>query len=237
VTSRQFQDRLGRRIRRAGVSTTAELREKLETYFRLLAAWNSKMNLSGLDLNEPPPEAIDRLLVEPLVAARLVAAGAKRAIDIGSGGGSPAIPFALASRVGLVMVESKTRKAVFLREAVRALEMRDTVVEPTRFEELLVKPTLHEAHDLLTLRAVRTEPRVLIGLQAFVKPGGHLLLFGSAPGRAGQDFAPPLSWCNTVALLESTRSVVDVLRKTSKPAPRRLEAENAGTRGSRDQGE
>ena len=174
------------------------------------------MNLSGLDLTEPPPEAIDRLLVEPLVAARLVATGARRAIDIGSGGGSPAIPLALASRVGLVMVESKTRKAIFLREAVRALEMRDAVVEAARFEELLVKPALHEAHDLLTLRAVRTEPRVLIGLQAFVKPGGHLLLFGSPPGRGAQDFAPPLSWCNTVPLLESTRSVVDVLQKSQQ---------------------
>jgi 16S rRNA (guanine527-N7)-methyltransferase len=218
VTSRQFQDRLGRRIRRAGVSTTPELREKLETYFRLLAAWNNRMNLSGLDLNELPPEAIDRLLVEPLVAARLASSGAKRAIDIGSGGGSPAIPFALASGVGLLMVESKARKAVFLREAVRALEMRDAAVEPARFEELLVRPALHEAHDLLTLRAVRIEARVLVGLQAFVKPGGRILLFGSAPGRRGQEFAPPLTWCNTVALLESTRSVVDVLQKTAQPA-------------------
>ncbi len=37
-------------------------------------------------------------------------------IDIGSGGGSPAIPFALAlAGVRLLMVESKTRKSVFLR--------------------------------------------------------------------------------------------------------------------------
>ena len=43
-------------------------------------------------------------------------------IDIGSGGGSPAIPLALAvPGLRLLMVESKTRKSVFLREAVRAL--------------------------------------------------------------------------------------------------------------------
>ena len=42
--------------------------------------------------------------------------------DIGSGGGSPAIPLKLARpTLPLPMVESKTRKAVFLREAVRAL--------------------------------------------------------------------------------------------------------------------
>jgi 16S rRNA (guanine(527)-N(7))-methyltransferase RsmG len=215
VTAKQFQERLGRRLRKAGLSTTVELREQLGIYFRLLAAWNTRMNLSGLDLDEPKPEAIDRLLVEPLVAAKLVPSRAKSCIDIGSGGGSPAIPFALSAKLGLVMVESKARKAVFLREAIRALEMGNSVVEPARFEELLVKPALHEAHDLLTVRAVRTEARVLLSLQAFVAPGGHMLLFGSAPGRVGQEFAPPLSWCNTVPLLESTRSVVDVLQKSA----------------------
>ena len=45
-------------------------------------------------------------------------------LDIGSGGGSPAIPLVLTlSRLRLVMVESKTRKSVFLREAIRALEL------------------------------------------------------------------------------------------------------------------
>jgi len=218
VTAKQFQERLGRRLRKAGLSTTVELKERLEIYFRLLAAWNTKMNLSGLDLEDAKPEAIDRLLVEPLVAAKLIPPGVKSCIDIGSGGGSPAIPFALISRLSLVMVESKARKAVFLREAVRALEMSNAVVEPARFEELLVKPALHEAHDLLTVRAVRTEHRVLLSLQAFVTPGGHMFLFGSAPGRAGQEFAPPLSWCNTVPLLESTRSVVDVLQKSNHQA-------------------
>ena len=42
-------------------------------------------------------EAIDRLLLEPLVAARYVPATAETAMmDIGSGGGSPAIPLKLA---------------------------------------------------------------------------------------------------------------------------------------------
>ena len=46
------------------------------------------------------------------------------------------------------MVESKTRKSVFLREAARALEMSDIEVAASRFEELLTRPDLHEAHDL-----------------------------------------------------------------------------------------
>ncbi len=75
VNSRDFQDRLVRRARRAGVAPSPELRTKLETYYRLLATWNAKMNLSGLDLTDPTPEALDRLLIEPLVAARHVGAG------------------------------------------------------------------------------------------------------------------------------------------------------------------
>jgi 16S rRNA (guanine527-N7)-methyltransferase len=181
VTSRDFQDRLGRRARRAGVSLTPDLGSRLEAYYRLLAAWNQKINLTGLNLAEPTPDALDRLLVEPLVAARDVPTGVRRLIDIGSGGGSPAIPFALATPgAGLLMVESKTRKSVFLREAIRAVELANSDVATARFEELLARPDLHEAHDVLTIRAVRVETRVLIALQALVRPGGHLFLFRGA---------------------------------------------------------
>ncbi len=97
MTSREFQDRLARRARRVGVSVSPELGAKLEIYYRLLATWNTKINLTGLDLADPSPETLDRLLIEPLVAARHVPPAAARMIDIGSGGGSPAIPLALAA--------------------------------------------------------------------------------------------------------------------------------------------
>ena len=42
------------------------------------------------------------------------------------------------------MVESKTRKAAFLREACRQLEIEDVVVETGRYEALLSRPELHE---------------------------------------------------------------------------------------------
>src|SRR5690606_17346021 len=70
VTSREFQDRLRRRARRAGVTLTGELGSRLEAYFRLLTTWNEKINLTGIDLSDVSPEALDRLLIEPLVAAR-----------------------------------------------------------------------------------------------------------------------------------------------------------------------
>src|SRR5215470_12300325 len=96
VTSREFQDRLGRRAKRAGVNLTPQLSSRLETYFRLLETWNRKINLTGLNLAEATPDTVDRLLIEPLVAARHIPASAARVLDVGSGGGSPAIPIALA---------------------------------------------------------------------------------------------------------------------------------------------
>src|SRR5688572_2508283 len=158
MNSRDFQERLLRRARRAGVTLNAETGARLEVYYRLVSTWNQKINLTGLSLAEPTPEALDRLLVEPLVAAKHATPSAKSLIDIGSGGGSPAVPFTLAiPGARLMMVESKIRKSVFLREVLRALEMVDSTVVTGRFEELLTNPALHEAHDLLTIR--RSEAR------------------------------------------------------------------------------
>jgi 16S rRNA (guanine527-N7)-methyltransferase len=214
VTSRDFQDRLARRARRAGVVVAADIAARLEVYYRLLATWNQKINLTGLNLAEPTPEAIDRLLIEPIVAARHVRSGSRRMIDIGSGGGSPAVPFALAAGLTLLMVESKTRKAVFLREVLRGVEMPDGDVATARYEELLARPQLHEAHDLLTIRAVRIETRVLMMLQAFVKPGGQLYLFrGPVAADPSETITPPLSWHATFPLIESLRSRLVVLDK------------------------
>jgi 16S rRNA (guanine527-N7)-methyltransferase len=199
------------------VSLTPQLKAKLETYFRLLSQWNQKINLSGLDLNDPPPEALDRVLIEPLVAARHAPLGTTRVIDIGSGGGSPAIPFAVGiPGVRLLMVESKTRKSVFLREVGRALEMPHCDVATARFEELLARPDLHEAHDLLTIRAVRIEARVLMTLQTFVRPGGQMFLFRGSPGVSSPEtVTPPLTWRATYPLIESLRSRLVVLQKTA----------------------
>ena len=197
------------------MTLSPDLAEQLEVYYRLLATWNAKINLTGLKLSEISPDALDRLLIEPVVAAKYVLAGASRMLDVGSGGGSPAIPLALAvPNTRLLMVESKTRKSVFLREAVRALELNGAEVVTTRFEELLARPDLHEAHDLVTIRAVRVEARVLGSLQAFTKPGGQMFLFrGSGHSDPSESVTPPLAWKATYPLLESLRSRLVVLEK------------------------
>ena len=215
MNAREFRERLQRRAKRAGVTVSPELMSKLEAYYRLLATWNRKINLTALNLQEASDDAFDRLLVEPLVAARHAPVGLQKMMDIGSGGGSPALPFALATPgVSLLMVESKTRKSVFLREAIRALNLPQADVATARFEELLTRPDLHETNGLVTIRAVRIESRVLLGLQAFLRPGGQLFLFRGTVSSDPADVAPtPLVWQATYPLVETLRSRLVVLEK------------------------
>jgi 16S rRNA (guanine527-N7)-methyltransferase len=213
VAARDFRTRLIKRAGKAGVVVADELAAKLTAYYELLARWNRKINLTALI---DPDEAIDRLLLEPLVAARhLPSSPSLRLMDVGSGGGSPAIPLKLAAPgISLRMVEVKARKSAFLREAIRQLELPDACVETSRYEELLLRPELHELHDVLTLRAVRVESRALTTLQAFVRPGGMLMLFR---GPTGPDdpvvFVGPLAYSQTLPLLDWTQSRLTILTK------------------------
>ena len=217
MANREFRERLKRRAKAANVPISADLAEKLEIYFQLLTKWNAKINLTAFRLTpDGQDEAIDRLLIEPVVAARYVPENARTLLDAGSGGGSPAIPLKLASNnLTLRMVEVKTRKAVFLREAVRELGLRDTVVETSRFEELLPRAELHEALDLVSIRAVRIETRTLNTLQAFLRPGGKIMLFRGASKSDLEDSPPPpLAWMATYPLVDSLHSKLVVLSKT-----------------------
>jgi 16S rRNA (guanine527-N7)-methyltransferase len=213
VTSREFKDRLVRRARRADVRVAPPLAAALEQYYRLLALWNER--ITALPLSEPEDQTFDRLLIEPLASGRYLPPGPLSALDIGSGSGSPAIPLVLAfSTLSVRMVESKTRKAVFLTEAVRHLRLDRASVETARFEQLLSRPDLHEATDLVTVRAVRVEARTLNSLQAFLRPAGQLFWFRSAPGRLDpSSIPPPLRWVATHPLVDANASRLVVLAK------------------------
>jgi 16S rRNA (guanine527-N7)-methyltransferase len=217
VASREFFERLSRRAKAADLSLDIDLAEQLGTYYQILTKWNAKINLTAFRLTpEGDDAAIDRLLIEPVAAARYIPDNARTMLDAGSGGGSPAIPLKLASKnLSLRMVEVKTRKAVFLREAVRELGLRDAEVETARFEELLPRPELHEALDIVSIRAVRIETRTLNTLQAFLRPGGKIMLFrGASKSELEDSPPPPLAWMATYPLVDSLHSKLVVLSKT-----------------------
>jgi len=158
--------------------------DALETYFILLARWNPKVNLTALPLDPPGDETFDRLFVEPIVAAdRIQPVSGLRSpppvwFDLGSGGGSPAIPLKiLRPQWTLTMVEAKERKAAFLREVVRAVPLLDTDVARVRFEELT---GFGGRVDLLTVRAVRLDADLATTADRLLSSSGTIALFGSA---------------------------------------------------------
>ena len=193
-----------------------EVAEKLDAYFELLRMWNRKVSLTSLPVQEQGDEAIDRLLIEPLIAATHLPRPDAKALDIGSGGGSPAIPMRLsAPRMSLRMVESKTRKAAFLREVIRTLNLTATYVEPVRAAELLSHPQLYESMDVVTLRAVRIDRKALADIQSFLKPNGYLLLFGTTTTSSAELTGPYFAHIGSHPLLSQWGSRLQVLQKLS----------------------
>ena len=204
--------RLGRLVQDAGLAEGKEVCERLAAYVDLLFRWNERMNLTGLDARG---EGLARLVGEPLVAAGHIPPEARTMIDVGSGGGSPAIPMKIARPELFVrMVESRTRKAAFLREAVRRLKLAETVVENCRLEALVDNRQMREAHDVLTVRGVRVDGFVSEMLQELVRPGGTLLVFAASGGSEAEvalQAAPGV--VRTRAALEGSGSELIVIRR------------------------
>lgn len=216
MPSSPVHDRLNRRALVAGIPLSDRLSGHLEAYYRLLAKWNAKVNLTAFQLTEEGEDAaIDRLLIEPVAASAYIPATATTLLDVGSGGGSPAIPMLLARpALRLQMVEAKTRKAVFLKEAIRILGLTGSTVEASRFEELLSNPSFLGAYDVVSLRAVRVDPATLSIVQAFLKQGGQLFLFRTIAGSDLTEAIPPqLHWMASHPLLESLGSQLAIFEK------------------------
>jgi 16S rRNA (guanine527-N7)-methyltransferase len=213
VTRSEFRERLLARVARVGGTVPLAALDALETYFFLLARWNPKVNLTALPLDPPRDETFDRLFVEPIVAADhilpVASPGAVAPVwfDLGSGGGSPAIPVKIMRPYcALTMVEARERKAAFLREAARTLGLPDTEVANVRFEELQGSAA---RVDLLTVRAVRVDAELETVATALLSDGGVLALFGAA-----ETTVSGLSVIETVRL--DPPSVLTLLRRVPR---------------------
>ena len=213
MTTLEFRERLARRTRRAKAPITLAMLEPLEAYFRLLAQWNEKINLTALPLEAPTDEAFDRLLVEPLAAAKQIPTHTPTVwFDLGSCGGSPAIPLKMARpALRLTMIESKERKGAFLREAIRVLGLSDSKVETERFEVACEKPEHAATADLVTVRAVKADPELFETAAKLLKNGGRLMLFRPAhsPSADPQGFVRT----STVPLIDSPQSFLSIYRR------------------------
>lgn len=196
--------RLRDRAARLGIIVPSHAEEPLVTYFDLLFHWNAKINLTALTDTD---DAIDRLLLEPLVAA-LQLPQSSDVMDLGSGGGSPAIPLAIALGARrLVMIESRTRKAAFLREAVRTLELNATV-ESERFQAVADRGEYAGRMGLVSVRAVRVDRETMKAAESFLEPDGRLALFTRLPSQPSNSPNERLKPVKTTPLLGNSYLIV-----------------------------
>ena len=178
VTHVSLADRIAARVSDHGLVASDVAISSFALYLTELARWNQKVNLTAIPLQSPIPQSsIDKLIVEPLVATTLLGSVSRRWLDLGSGGGSPAIPLRIVWRSGaLTMVESRERKGVFLRDVARSLRLSNTVVETLRFQDLPSEPQA----DLVTLRAVRIDAEMVDELSRLMSRDGLVLAFGGS---------------------------------------------------------
>jgi len=152
----------------------ARVRRCLAAYANLLHERNACLNLTGARSPVAIAEQIrDSLTVLPYVRTPL--------IDIGSGGGFPAVPLAIVTGWEVTLVESVAKKARFLEEVSARLGLLLRVVT-ARAEELARGSDYRERFASATVRAVGTAPSVLELAVPFLALGGRAVLQRGAVG-------------------------------------------------------
>ena len=108
--------------------------EAIQRYMGMLLAWNEKINLTAI---RDPLEVLYRHFCESMYAAVAVPLEAGRLADAGSGGGFPGLPLKITRPdLHVFLIEANVKKATFLAEVVRELELANTRVLVSRYEEL-----------------------------------------------------------------------------------------------------
>ena len=139
---------------RAGLTLSAEQHARLARYLDLLLEANTRMNLTRItDRAAAEVQHVgDALTLLPLLPT-----GPHRLADVGTGGGVPGIPLAVARPDAMVLlIESTKKKAAFLSSAVQALGLTNVTVSDARAEDAGQSPQYREKFDVVTARAVAT---------------------------------------------------------------------------------
>lgn len=136
--------------------------ERLDRYEALLVKWQKAINLVG---PKTLSEIWERHFLDSAQFWKHAPAAARSLADIGSGGGFPGLVLAVLAadpvigRTGFQvhLIESDQRKASFLREAARVMEVSGVTIHATRIESLGALTV-----DLVTARACAPLAQLLI---------------------------------------------------------------------------
>ena len=157
----------------------AACRSQFQQYLELFLGWNRTYRMTALDspIGVVRELFADSLLFLPLLPARRPLAVA----DLGAGAGIPGLPLRLADpRLAVTLVESRRKRASFLRTVCRELALDNVAVHEGRAERLVDEvPTLAAAFDVVVARSVGPAEALLALALNYLKPGGSFIT--SAP--------------------------------------------------------
>jgi 16S rRNA (guanine(527)-N(7))-methyltransferase RsmG len=198
------------RLEPFGVSLSPALADSLGRYLALLLRWNQKINLTA---SSDPDEILSRHIGESLFGAQFLPEAAGTLYDIGAGAGLPGLPLKLARPDWeLVLVEADRRKAAFLSEAARFLNLERTRVLSNRFDQLPVDSGIA---DVVTARALGGYPALLEWARRALRPSGCVLLWLGARDARSVAQISGWKWDTPVLIPRSEQRIV--LRGVPRP--------------------
>lgn len=152
--------------------------DRLVAYEQLLTAWGRRFDLLAPgDLGRLRPRHIDDSLRALGVVQRLPAGPC---IDVGSGAGLPGVPLAIVSGREWRLLEPRRKRAAFLEEVVRELDLRRCEVIARSAQEAAADPALRRAHAGAFARALTGPPEAVRLCGPLVAAGGSVVLFVGA---------------------------------------------------------
>ncbi len=179
---------------------------QLEMFLALLLRWNARINLTAV---REPAEIIRRHFAESIFAAKQVPQRAKTLLDYGSGAGFPGIPIAICRPdLAVTLAESQSKKAAFLREAVRTLSLK-AEVWPGRVEAM--EPG--RVFDAVTLRAVEKMAAACKTAAERLAPRGWIAAFTTRKTEAALETIAGVRWDAAIEIPGSEQELL----KTGHP--------------------
>ncbi len=148
-----------------------ELEDKLREYVSLLIKWQKAINLVS---DKDTQNIWERHILDSLQLEDYIDDTVSNIVDLGSGGGFPAIVLALRfPNKQFSLVESDSRKCMFLKECIRVLELKNVEICNVRIEEFV---KLGYKFQMVTSRALASLT-VLLGLSVDLLEAGGCCLF------------------------------------------------------------
>jgi len=158
-----------------GLELAPATRAAIDGHIRLLLAWTTAINLTAV--RDPVAAATSHVLDSLAAVPVLRALGVDRFLDLGSGGGLPGIPLALALPAArAVLVEPIGKKARFLETAVAAVGAGERIeVAATRAETLAADARERGRWPVVTARAVASTAELVELALPLLADGGWLV--------------------------------------------------------------